>query len=138
MLSIAMIDLSTPFVLWLLIPIAVWISFVKSSIQAAIALSLIFILSSRFELFLATAFLLYVSLLIPKPNPRHQKRRFQLGKAFYVLLLGYATWTLSHMISKPIALNLEPANLDLATALMAPGTAMLFAIILLFTRRYVH
>ncbi|MEI6805785.1 MAG: hypothetical protein WCK49_04685, partial [Myxococcaceae bacterium] len=93
MLAIAMTDLSTDILLWLLILLAAWVGFVKSSIQAAIFLSLILILTGRFELLFATGFLLFVSLLIPKPNPRHQKRRFEISKVFYVMLIGYGTWT---------------------------------------------
>ncbi|MEI6805496.1 MAG: hypothetical protein WCK49_03190, partial [Myxococcaceae bacterium] len=61
---------------------------------------------------------------------------FEISKVFYVLLLGYCTWTLSHLISKPSAINLAPLDLELATSLIAPGAVLVFGIILLFTRRH--
>ena len=138
MLVVDMIDLSTPLVIWLLILLAAWINFVKSSLQAAIFLMLIFLVTGRFELCLATGFLLFMSLLIPKPNPRHQKRRFHFAKAFYVALLGYGAWTLSHSLSSQHIAKFSAPNLDLAIFLMAPAALLVGVIALLFTRHHVH
>lgn len=138
MLVDAMIDLSTPLVVWLLILLAVWISFVKSSTQAAVFMMLILAVTGRFELCLATVFLLLVSLLIPKPNPRHQKRRFRITKAFYLLLLGYGGWTLSHHISKPNVMSFTTPDLNMAIFLIPPAALIAFIVSLLFTRHHVH
>ena len=122
----------------LILALAAWISFVKSSIQAAYFLGALFCLTGRYELSLATVFLLLVSILIPKPNPRHQKRRFQITKAFYLALIGYSAWVLSHLVNKPNMVTLTTPNLEWPIFLMAPGAFFVFVIFLLFTRHHVH
>lgn len=138
MFVIGMMELSTNILIWLPICLAAWVSFVKNSIQAAGFLFLICLITGRFELVLAIFFLLFVSLLIPKPNPRHQKRRIQITKALYVLLIGYASWILSQHVPKPVLLTITTPNLDLCLYLIAPVSFFVFVIFLLFTRHHVR
>lgn len=83
-------------------------------------------------------FLLFVSLLIPKPNPRHQKRRFQFTKAFYVLLVGYSVWTISQHMIKTDTIALITPDLSLGISLIAPLIFFSFVVILLFSRHHAH
>ena len=131
-----MLDLSMPVLIWLLLIGALGVSFVKNSVQAAGLLFLICLITSRFELFLAISFLLFVSLLIPKPNPRHQKRRFQISKAFYVLLTGYAGWILDPYILKSSFQAITEPSLDFSLSMIAPLSFFVFVIFLLFMRRH--
>jgi hypothetical protein len=96
------------------------------------------LITGRFELFLATGFLLFISLLIPKPNPRHQKRRFQLSKAFYVFLVGSGVWTLSQHVTQKATDPLSIPDLNLIILLIPIFTFFSFVIILLFSRHHAH
>lgn len=117
---------------------AIVIGFVKSSVKAACCLLGIFLITGHFELIPITAFLLFVSLLIPKPNPRHQTRRFQLGKSLYVLLIAYTTWVLSQHVSPPTLFVQTAQDLDLSIELLAPLSFFVFVIYMLFQRQHVH
>src|SRR5688572_20912332 len=101
MFEIAMFDLSTPSLIWLPIAIAILISFVKSSIQATFWFFVLTLLMSLqlqsnnlWILAPGCLTLLVSSLLIPKPNPRHQKRRFYTSKFIYLITAIYTAWTL--------------------------------------------
>ncbi len=123
--------------------IAILISFVKSSIQASfwffvLTLLLTLQLQSNHLLILLPGCLtlLLSSLMIPKPNPRHQKRRFHASKFAYLLLAFYTAWILHpHLMTHT---SLQKTNLEISTDLLQTITLSSFfvlATLLLMTRK---
>lgn len=123
----------------LILILAAWIAFVRSSAQAAICLLFLSLSTQQLTLLLITACLLFISLLIPKPNPRHQKRRFQIGKASYVALVLYTAWILRpHVLAlKPIEI-ISNLHMYLSENLIGSFTLFAFVVYTLFTRQHVR
>jgi hypothetical protein len=145
MFGIAMFDLSTPGLIWLPIAIAILISFVKNSIQASVSFFVLtLLLSAQFQsyhvwvLLPGCLTLLLSSLVIPKPNPRHQKRRFHASKFIYLLLTFYTAWILhphftAHASLKKSFQEISPDLLQLIGLV----SFFILATLLIMTRKHV-
>ncbi|MBL4817819.1 MAG: hypothetical protein JKY15_01125 [Deltaproteobacteria bacterium] len=137
-----MFDLSAAFFIWLPILLAMWVSFVKSSLQAGLCLLILLGLSlSKLEpiylwpFCVGTALLLFCALLIPKPNPRHRKRRFRLLRLFYALLLLYLGLQLAPQFK--LLASATPIDSEFDLLLLAPLSFFVLSLTFLFTRKHV-
>lgn len=135
----AMYNSSMFFTVYVPILMALWVSFVKSSLQAAGCLALLLVCTNQFELLIPVGFLLCLSLLIPKQNPKYLKRKFQLGKLISCALVVQIAW-LVYESGAPSAISAihHSQELELATKLISPAAILTFVIILLFTRHHVR
>ena len=89
---------------------------------------------------IGVAFLLVTSLLIPKPNPRHQRRRFQATKVLYAMLFLTLGLVLSQHFglnhSNDLIANAQVPDLELLTLFLAPLSFFVLVVSLLLTRKY--
>lgn len=122
--------------------LAAWISFVKSSIQAAACLLMIFLIVGLqtqtpgvIFLGLGAATLCFASLLIPKPNPRHQRRRFQFAKLIYSFVFLGLGWVLNAHLTHQTS-TLPAANLDPLLSALPVLSFLVLIVLFLLTRKH--
>ena len=126
---------------FIILCISAWISFVKSSIQAAGGLMAIFLLVALTKpnhnllfLFLSTVFLMITSLLIPKPNPRHQKRRFRITRMTYSMLFLVFGFFLYQNLNSRDTSKIPSLDPELLT-LLGPLSFLVFVSSLMLVRK---
>lgn len=123
-----------------ILALAAWLSFAKSSLQAALCLLILSTALGCWPLLIPTGLLLTTSLLIPRPNPRHQRRRFRVSKLIYVCLffaLGYFFAQQVWLFNPTVLASAEAVAELRLEQLILPFSFFVFVSFLLLTRKYV-